>query len=387
MTTKNSFYSLVLTDKEHNNLLILDIVRKNGPISRTDISKMTGFNIVTTSNYINHYLEIGLAVETELDASTGGRKPILVSLNRKAGYAAGLSLGQGCLRGMVADLECRAIREKEKGLKGLSPDNAAESLAQFAEELFAETKIEKAKVRGLALALPGVIDPQGRWFPARGIVGEKDTGPITLDLEKRLGIPVILENSVNAAVLAEKWLGLNSEVQHVIYLSPEPGCGILIDGEIYRGASGSAGQLENGAADPLAGLDFPEAVRERIRGGEKSTLAMLIADPEHGITFEAVGRAAKEGDALAKAIVAKGGEHLGRKVQVLAELFDPEVIVVGGGLEKCGAIFLDGVKSYVKENLTQKTASPIKVIPSAFGEKASLWGAASIVAREVFRSA
>src|SRR5664279_3648898 len=92
MIIKQMLKDRTLTDKERKNLAILEVVRKNGPISRTDISKLTELNIVTVSNYVSHYIKKGLVVEGELDESTGGRKPVLVELNPKAGYIVGVGL-------------------------------------------------------------------------------------------------------------------------------------------------------------------------------------------------------------------------------------------------------------------------------------------------------
>jgi len=387
MSPKGLFRQRILTDKERKNLLILDIIRKNGPISRTDISRITGFNIVTTSNYINHYLEIGLAVERELDASTGGRKPVLVSLHETAGFVLGLSLEKDRVRGMVADLECRLIHETEKVTPGLRAEDAASSLIRLAEELTRGANIDSKKIRGLAVALPGIVDSEGRWFPRPGALeGKVGSQGVDLGLEKHFQYPVFLENDSNAAVLAEKWLGLSSEVQHVLFLMSGVSCGVMIDGEIYRGATGSAGELEEDGSGLSVDLGLPEAACEKIRKGGRSSLSKLIKDTSHGITLETLAHAVKEGDGLAKEIIAEGARQLSRKIVPLVRLFNPETVVIGGGIEKCGALLLDSVKASFKGEIFEEAAASVKVIPSAFGEKAPLWGASGIVCREVFKS-
>ena len=101
----------IFSDKERKNLAILEVIRKEGPISRTDISKITEFNIVTVSNYVNHYIKKGLVVEGELDESTGGRKPVLVELNAKAAYIIGIGLNMLNVVGVLVDLETNIIYE------------------------------------------------------------------------------------------------------------------------------------------------------------------------------------------------------------------------------------------------------------------------------------
>ena len=101
----------ILTDKERKNLAILEVIRKNGPISRADISKVTELNIVTVSNYVNHHIKKGLVIEGELDESTGGRKPVLVELNPKVGYIVGVGLNMLSVVGVLVDLEINVITE------------------------------------------------------------------------------------------------------------------------------------------------------------------------------------------------------------------------------------------------------------------------------------
>ncbi|MBN1493133.1 MAG: winged helix-turn-helix transcriptional regulator, partial [Candidatus Omnitrophica bacterium] len=108
---KNLLRDRILTDKERKNLSILEVIRKHGPISRTDISKVTEFNIVTVSNYINNYIKKGLVIEGDLDESTGGRKPVLVELNSKAAYVIGLGLNMFSMVGIMVDLGTNVVYE------------------------------------------------------------------------------------------------------------------------------------------------------------------------------------------------------------------------------------------------------------------------------------
>ena len=395
----------ILSDKERKNLAILEVVRKNGPISRTDISKVTELNIVTVSNYINHYIKKGIILEGELDESTGGRKPVLVELNPKSGYIVGVGLNMMSMVGVLVDLEINVISEvKRERLPGNS-EAVVQSMVEMAAEIIDQAEVEKDKIVGIGVGLPGVIDERGRTIRWPQNLGERDLSvclSIKETFEKRLNIPTFVENDANAAVLGEKWLGLDRDVRHMIYMFSGIGCGILVNGEIYRGASGAAGEL--GIGSPTLNRESAEMIaadlgrwemdvgmtrlaRERVRSGQKSVMLDFAGGKADQITFKHIVRAVKEKDAVALKIVEDCGAALGKKIAFLVNLLNPEIIVIGGGIEDCGAALLDIIKATVKEWAVDEAANEVKIIPSAFGENAVALGVVGIVAREVFAQA
>ncbi|MBI4971146.1 MAG: ROK family protein [Candidatus Omnitrophica bacterium] len=396
----------VLTDKERKNLAILEVIRKNGPISRTDISKITEFNIVTVSNYVNHYIKKGLVVEGELDESTGGRKPILVELNPKAAYIVGVGLNMLSMVGVLVDLETNVLYEVKRERKPENSESMIEKMIQLAEEIIDKSGIEKQKIAGLGVAIPGIIDEKGRTIRWPGSLGTKDISicvSIKDLFEKRLNIPTFVENDANAAVLGEKWLGLDRDVRHMIYMFSGVGCGVMINGEIYRGATGAAGELGIISNNPKYAelvkqsstqlgrwemdLGIGTATRTALKAGKNSLIKELAKGKIDEVSIKEVILAAKERDPLAIEIIEEGGRNLGRKIAFLVNFLNPEIVVIGGGIEDCGAILLDAVKQEVKEWAVEEAANYVKIIPSAFGENAVALGVVGIVAREVFAQA
>ena len=392
----------ILSDKERKNLAILEVIRKNGPISRTDISKATELNIVTVSNYVNHYIKKGLVIEGELDESTGGRKPVLVELNPKAGYIVGVGLNMLSMVGVLVDLEINVLKEVKKERVPENSETVIERMVDLAEEIIKSSEIDKSKIAGIGVGVPGIIDERGRTIRWPQSLGDKDVSiclSIKETFERGLNIPTYVENDANAAVLGEKWLGLDREVRHMIYMFSGVGMGILINGEIYRGASGAAGELgiaslkeSKEEAFRLAGqlgrwemdLGMVRIARERLEKGEKSLLADFTGGHPEKLGFRDLVRAVKEKDPLALKIVEEGGVSLGKKVAFLVNLLNPEIVVIGGGVEDCGAPFLDAVKNTMRDWAVEEASSRVNIIPSAFGENAVALGAVGIVAREVF---
>lgn len=392
----------ILTDKERKNLAILEVVRKNGPISRTDISKATELNIVTVSNYINHYIKKGLVIEGELDESTGGRKPVLVELNPKAGYIVGVGLNMLSMVGIMVDLEINVLKETKRERVPENSETVIQKMVDLAEEIISASDIDRSKIAGVGVGVPGIIDERGRTIRWPQSLGDKDVSiclSIKDTFEKKLNIPTIVENDANSAVLGEKWLGLDREVRHMIYMFSGVGVGILINGEIYRGATGAAGELgvaslkeskeEAFVIAPQLGrwemdLGMVREARERLEKGEKSALRDMVEGNLHKLGFKELIRGVKEKDPLTLKIVEEGAVLLGRKVAFLVNLLNPEIVVIGGGVEDCGAGFLEALKNTVKEWAVEEASTRVSIIPSAFGENAVALGAVGIVAREIF---
>ena len=395
----------ILTDKERKNLAILEVIRKNGPISRTDISKITELNIVTVSNYVNHYIKKGLVVEGELDESTGGRKPVLVELNSKAGYIVGVGLNMLSTVGVLVDLEINVIAELKHERHPENSEAVIERMVDMAAEIIEKAEVDREKIVGVGVGVPGIIDERGRTIRWPQSLGEKDISvclSIKDTFEKRLNIPTFVENDANAAVLGEKWLGLDRDVRHMLYMFSGVGCGILVNGEIYRGATGAAGELgitsykaSKESAREIAtqlgrwemDLGMVRHAKEAIEKGERSVVRDFVQGDLSKLTFKDIVRALKEKDGLALKVVERAGNELGQKVAFLVNLLNPEIVVIGGGIEDCGAPLLDAVKNAVKEWAVEEASTQVKIIPSAFGENAVALGVVGIVAREVFAQA
>lgn len=395
----------ILTDKERKNLAILEVIRKNGPISRTDISKITELNIVTVSNYVNHYIKKGLVVEGELDESTGGRKPVLVELNPKAGYIVGVGLNMLSIVGVLVDLEINVITEVKRERLPENSENVINCMVDMAAEIIEKAEIDRSKIVGVGVGVPGIIDERGRTIRWPQSLGEKDLSvclSIKDTFEKRLNIPTFVENDANAAVLGEKWLGLDRDVRHMLYMFSGVGCGILVNGEIYRGATGAAGELginssksTKETATAIAtqlgrwemDLGMVRRAQEKINAGENSALKDYVEGKLDQMTFKEIVRGVKEKDALTLRVVDEVGEQLGQKIAFLVNLLNPEIVVIGGGVEDCGAPLLDAIKNAIKEWAVEEASGQVKIIPSAFGENAVALGVVGIVAREVFAQA
>ncbi len=391
-----------LNDHEKKNLQILDTIRKKGPIARAEISRLIGLNIVTVTSYVDQYIKKGVIKEVGIDVSSGGRKPTLVDLNPSAIFLIGIGLN---LVDMIAVL-CNLKGEIVFTVKRERPLEAGEALVRsmisLVEELLAKSKVDTGKVHGIGIGIPGVFNRDTstvRW-PV-GLLEEDLSISVSIHgiFEEKFGIPTIVDNDANAAVFGEEWYGKGLGVQHAIYLYSGNGCGIMINGQIYRGANGCAGEWLFDAREdnPLPalvesynagvwGIDLGIALVAQALQKEnpQSKIYELVKGDAKKVTLFTVIQAAEAGDVLARRLIKEGGQRLGRKAAFLANLFNPEIIVIGGGIEAAGAPLLDAIRETVKQMAVPEATEKLRIIPSALAENGVPLGAAALVAQNYF---
>lgn len=386
----------LLSERERKSLAILELIRKKGPISRTDIANNMATNIVTVSNYIDNYIRKGLVFESGVDISSGGRKPMLVELNSRAGFAIGVDLsaldgvGKETIA-LVCDLSGRKIAKVEDIPAKESEEKLAENLSAIINKVIKKAGIEKNKLRGIGVGIKGT-GGEGR---------EKDKYlAIKEDLEQSFGLPVFTGNDATLAAFGEKMLGSGENFENILYMYSDVGCGIIIKGNIYCGAGGSAGRV--GVGNPKEeeffcssrgpcylrskgeDLGISSQAKRVISEGVESKLSKLAKGELENITVGLVMEAAKKGDRLAEELIENAGVELGMRIAYLVNLFNPEVVVIGGGIEATGELILGPLRKTVKRWVSEGAAEQAKVIAARLGEEAVARGAASIVMREVF---
>ena len=395
-----------LTEREQKSLKLLELIRQRGPLTRTELSQGTSFNIVTVSNYVADFIKQGLVVERGFDVSTGGRKPVLVELNVKSGFAIGIDLGPMdfpsiMMTGIITDLQGTIIHRMVRPRGVESMDQALVHGGELMRELISTSPVDAKKIRGAAIGVGGLLDERAgtiRDTSHRGI----RTSYLALQdrWENEFKIPVFIGNDASLAGYGEYRLGLDRSVENMVYLYSDVGASLIIHGHVYWGACGSAGEvglyLPSGD-DYLTWVKSPGFVlsnvwdlgltaqaRKLIQEGHATTMTELLDGSAETITMETVIRAAQTGDSLARELVEHSVLQLGIRIASIINLLNPEVVVIGGGIEKAGSLLLEPVWRAVKRYAYEEPASLVDVLPAKLGENAVALGAASWVIREVF---
>ena len=393
-----------LTERERKNVSILEAIKRYGPISRTDISKLTKLNIVTVSNYVNNFIEHGIVIEKGLDISSGGRRPTIVVLNPKSAYVIGIDLGVFQIRAVLADLEGAIVAQSEAPRPRDSADNVVRVLIEQIEQVIRTSEVDRKKIRGVHIGASGVIDREvGTIRCTEGVASIYV--PVTALLQDRLKMPVKLEHDVTTAAYGEWSLGAGTDVDIMLFMYSGVGCGMIINGEIYHGHSGTAGEVSikeltaGGGGDDIADvwignisalkpwaahLGIPDEARQAIEKGGVSRISDLAQGDLSRITLETIFEAVKAGDRLAMETVQKAGERLGVRIAFLINLLNPGAVVIGGGIEAAGPVLIESVKKMVRMYAFEEMANAVKIVPARLGENAVAIGAASLVIRDVF---
>jgi glucokinase len=277
------------------------------------------------------------------------------------------------------------------------PEAVSDRVISAVDRTIAQAKLKTSELMGIGIATAGILDVN------RGIVTTSPNLPnwrnIPLKdvLADKLGLVTYIINDASAAALGEHRFGAGVRFNNIIYLTVSTGIGggIIIDGELYVGADGCAGEMGHmtveadgprchcgnfGCLEALAsGWAVAKTAVTRIKDGEKSSIVELVDGRLENITAETVAVAAKRGDRLAADIVAEAAEYLGIGLANLVNIFNPELIVIGGGLSKMGDMLLKPARRVLKERAFQLPADTVRVVRARLGSNAGIIGAAAYV--------
>jgi len=392
-----SFRNEALTERARKNLFILDAIRRSGPISKTDISNIIGLNVVTISNYIEDFLRQKLVFEKEYDISKGGRRPLLLDLNASAGYAVGVGINLMNTIGVVTDLSGRILHKVTRNRPGGAAKDVVDALLDTLTSLFEMANPLRGHIRGIGIGIGGVVDSKRekvRW-PEKmkdGYNYADVTVPLKDILEREFRFPVKIDNDATLACFGEQWLAIEADVRNLLYMFSGVGCGIMLNNEVYGGATGCAGEvaihsskkeapyfLERWEAD--MGIRAEYLKRFNWRNEVKKEDG---GEPCKDISITEIFEKARAGDALAVEVVREAGKRLGVRVAYLVNVLNPEMVVIGGGIERAGMALIEEVKGAVSEWCFEEAANAVKVVPSRLSEDAVALGAASLIIRHVF---
>jgi len=262
------------------------------------------------------------------------------------------------------------------------------------DQLLGQRNIDLSQLEGISIAAAGAIDyDRGLITLSPNLRGWRDI-PLRDIVKEKYGVTTFLINDASAAALGEYHFGAGKGVDNLIYLTVSTGIGggIIIDGKLYSGSCGSAGEIGHmtidvngpkcncaniGCLEMLASgtAVAREAVR-RIKQGENSTLTEIVKGNIENITAEKVEVAARNGDSLASEVIAEAAAYLGVGLANLVNIFNPEMIIIGGGMAKAGDLLLNPTRQVVRERAFQVSAQAVCIVPAQLGEDSGILGAA-----------
>jgi predicted NBD/HSP70 family sugar kinase len=376
--------------RAQNSSLLLKVIWRERHISRAEIARVTGLSPSTVSAIVSGLQNAGLVRETGAGLSRGGRRPTMIGFCDDVFALVGVEIGASHVTVVVTDLRAD-VRASRFGLYPVrtDPDGALATVRNFIDEGLRELGVTRGQVIGIGVGVPSPVRPgtSGRLPPL--IVPAWRDHDVHEILSRAYGLPVFVENDANLGALAEQWWGVGRDGKDLTYIKigTSIGSGHIINGELYRGAGGTAGEIGHLPMDP-AGPRCPCGLTGCLTtfiGSET-----LVARARREVAASGVGsisnvadivRAARAGDAAARGIVAEVGAHLGVAVASLMNVLNPAVVVLGGEITGVGELLLGPVRAAVRARSLATTFEDTAIMTSNLGDKAIAVGGATMVLR------
>jgi predicted NBD/HSP70 family sugar kinase len=377
-----------------NRLRVIHALRDQGLISRAEIARRTGLSRSTVSSLVADLQADGLVVERgepgEAHGTQGGRPPILLSFDSSAGAAVGIDFGHSHLRVAVSDLSSRILAERAVPL---DTDHAAEegldAAADLIVELLGEAGIDESQVIGAGMGLPGPILQEDGIVGSSAILPGWVGVPAVAEMRRRLEVPILVDNDANLGALAEAAFGAGQGATDLIYLKVASGigAGLLLNGRLYRGTGGLAGELGHFLVDP-SGLVCRCGNRGCLEtlAATGALVELLRRSQGEDMTVQRMLDLAREGDIGCRRVIADAGRAIGRAVSMLINVLNPELVVVGGDLAAAGDLLLDGVRESIARAALPSAAEAAGVVTGVLEDRAQVLGAIALVISEADRA-
>lgn len=364
---------------------VVRAVRMAGSLTQAEIARSTGLSAATVSNIVRELREGGTVEVTP--TSAGGRRARSVSLSGDAGIVVGVDFGHTHLRVAVGNLAHQVLAEESEPLDvDASSAYGFGRAEELVERLIEATGIGRQKVIGVGLGVPGPIDVVSGTLGSTSILpGWTGINPGE-ELAGRLHVPVYVDNDANLGALGELVWGSGRGVKDLAYIKVASGvgAGLVIDGQIYRGPGGTAGEIGHITLD-----ESGPVCRCGNRGcmetftAARYVLPLLRSSHGRDLTMERVVQLAREGDPGCRRVIADVGRHIGSGVANLCNLLNPSRVVLGGDLAEAGELVLAPIRESVSRYAIPSAARQLSVLPGALGGRAEVLGALALVLSEM----
>lgn len=381
-----------------NKRKVLNLIYNSKTISRAEVTKVSGISAPTVSRIVDGFIDERLVEEVGIGQSTGGRRPKLLRIAASDNYIIGIDLGTTNIYGVLADLNASIIHEEkrptrlEEGFYSIM-----EQTSEIIEKLSRETDERKKRLCGIGMAVAGLINknrnivefsPNFHWHDV-DIVG---------NLNKKFSVPIYFDNVTRVMALGELCYGVGKQYKNFVFINIGYGigAGIILDGQPLLGSVGMAGEFGHitvekdsqtqcdcgnfGCLEALAsGQGIARAARDELKKGTQSVLVEMCGGDLNKVTAEMVANAAKKGDALAWNVFSRAAEYIGLGISALINLFNPEAVVLGGGVIQAGEILFDNIRKTINARALNRSSRGVPLLPATFGLKAAAMGAVSLV--------
>ena len=390
--------------KDYNELKVLRFIKNNQKVSRAEISKQYDISKAAVSDIVNRLILQGYVSETGVGSSTkrGGRKPVILNFNQKAGYVIGIEIKRSFARVALIDLNTQIYKYKKKEFEeGCSIECILEDIFVIINEYQELSWVKKSRLIGIGVAVPGLIDYK------KGCIKVSDTlkkwvgVPIKEIIEKKYDTHTVVENDVKARTLSEYLFGAGKDYDNLVnlWIGDGIGAGIIIDGHLIRGITASAGEIgydelgffvrdsnnfpllyqnQKDFGDILSNKLLLQAANNAMQNGNSTSLC------SESLTLESLMTAAENDDPLATSLLKEFGELLGILCINLVNTLNMELLVISGKMVRKSNILIKYIIDKVHKDLLSAPAQAVKIIAAELNERGGVLGSAGLVLEDLF---
>ncbi len=386
-------YFLPRYSKGSSKHAVLDAIRfSSAGVSRAEIARQLGLSRAAITSIANGLLDKNLIREGLAGSATGGRRPVLLEMNPERGRVVGVDIGATHLAIVLTDFSAQVLHEIEIPFDvSKGPKICLEEITVQVHALLVETGQTLEDIQAIGVGVPGPVVIEKGTVIAPPIMPGWSNFPIREYLRDLWDTPVILNNDAELGALGEWAYGVGRRVRHLLYIKVGYGigAGLLIDGKIYHGATGAAGEIGHITIDsdgPLCScgnrgcletMASGRAIAKRGRDLVAAGYSMRLKKNSFNgkITVQDVASAAQRGDIEAQEIVREAGKNLGIALANLVNLINPQMIVIGGGVTRVGDLFLEPVRQTIKECSLEAAAQDLSINAAVLQQRATSMGA------------
>ncbi|KYD21900.1 ROK family transcriptional regulator [Caldibacillus debilis] len=342
--------------KQINKTLVLETILNEAPISRADIAQKVGLNKGTVSSLVNELIEEQLIYESGPGKSSGGRRPVMLLFNEKAGYSIGIDLGVNYILGILTDLKGHIVAEIQKKLSVTGVEQVKQMMIAIIEDLIRSAGQSHYGIIGIGIGIPGMVNNDGEILLAPNL-GWKNVR-MKEEIENRFQVPVIIENEANAGAYGEKLYGAGKEFDNILYVSAGIGIGVgvILDGQLFTGSGGFSGEMGhtiiivNGKECSCGSRGcWEQYASEKALLEEAKNIPIPYADKD-SISIELLVELAKEGNEEVINLFKKIGAYLGVGINNMINTFNPEQIIIGNRLAMAKDWLEESITHFVKSH-------------------------------------
>ncbi|MBB5633275.1 putative NBD/HSP70 family sugar kinase [Cryobacterium mesophilum] len=362
--------------REANRARIVDAIKKHGGLTQVELAGVTGLSPATVSNIVKE-LSAGKVLHTT-PTTQSGRRAQYVTLAHALGLVAGVHFSTRHMRIALADVAHTVVAEHHLPLaKDHRADNELDRTTLLIADMLDNLKASMNEVLAVGIAIPAPMDRKTGTIAHSGILRGWDGIPVAEVMKRRLKRPVFVDNSANLGAFAELRIGAARGKSDAVYIDVGDGigAGLVINGQVYRGFNGSAGEFghttiqENGPLCRCGNRGCLEAI-----AGGYAILENL--KPTHGnLKLNDIVTKAMGGDAGCVRALAEAGRHIGVAAANLSNLFDPERLVVGGELSRAGEILIGPIRHALERSVIVDEDSMPDIVQGQLGARAATLGA------------